>query len=238
MQEEYMALAQKMAESLESDPNILAIMVYGSVATQMVSEGSDVDLLLLVKEMPDDLDMFGIKRTSIEGVPVDLAYKTLDQVLHQIDYEAGSWYSSSVMLNSVILYDPMGEAEGLRKRIRDVPDDRRDFIYKCLMEDARTYPDKIRQNINLRDYRGATYLMRLVFDSLVQVMFMANRTRPASEKGMMRDFFDLNSLPEGLLEACDIVGGFDRIDEERARVMLRTLEESIELMDEFWESRN
>ncbi len=233
-----MALAEKMVDKLKTDPNVLAIMVYGSVATRTVTVESDIDLLLLVKEIPDNVDIFGIRRTSIEDIPVDLAYKTVEQVLNQIDYEAGSWYSSSVMINSVILYDPEGQAETLRRRILEMSDDQREFIYDCLMEDAKTYPDKIRQSIELRDHRGAAYLTRLALDSLVQVMFMANRTRPASEKGMVRDFFALDDVPHGFREDYDFMEGFDSIDEERASAMLEAFNNSIKKTEEFWkESR-
>jgi len=234
VEEEYMALAEKMVDKLKTDPNVLAIMVYGSVATRTVTVESDIDLLLLVKEIPDDVDMFGIKRTSMDGIPVDLAHKTVEQVLNQIDYEAGSWYSSSVMLNSVILHDPEGEAETLRKKILEMSDDQREFIYDCLMGDAKTYPDKIRQSIELGDYRGATYLTRLALDSLVQVIFMANRTRPASEKGMVRNFFALDDVPQGFLGDYDFIEGFNAIDMEKASAMLEAFKDSIKKTEEFW----
>lgn len=226
-----------MVERLKDDSNVLAVLVYGSVATKTVSEGSDIDLLLLVKEIPEGVDMFGIKRTSIGGVPVDFAFRTVEEVSHQIDYEAGSWYASSVMLNSSILYDPEGVAEALRNKIRETGEEHREFIFKCLMEDARTYPDKIVQSIEFGDYRGAAYLARLVFDSLVQVTFMANRTRPSSEKGMVRDFFALDSLPDGMLGACDFIGGFGEIDEKKAREMLDVLVETIGKTEDFWNER-
>jgi predicted nucleotidyltransferase len=235
--EKYLALAEKMVGRLKEDPNVLAVLVYGSVATKTVSEGSDIDLLLLVKEIPEGVDVFGIKRTSVDGVPVDLAFKTVEHVSHQIEYEAGSWYASSVMLNSLILHDPEGVAESLRNKVRDTLDEHREFIFNCLMEDARTYPDKIAQSIELGDYRGAAYLTRLVFDSLVQIMFLANRTRPSSEKGMVRDFFALGSLPGGLLEAFDLIGGFDETNEEKAGAMLEALVDSIESTEGFWNER-
>jgi predicted nucleotidyltransferase len=235
--EKYLALAEKMVGRLKEDPNVLAVLVYGSVATKTVSEGSDIDLLLLVKEIPEGVDVFGIKRTSVDGVPVDLAFKTVEHVSHQIEYEAGSWYASSVMLNSLILHDPEGVAESLRNKVRDTLDEHREFIFNCLMEDARTYPDKIAQSIELGDYRGAAYLTRLVFDSLVQIMFLANRTRPSSEKGMVRDFFALGSLPGGLLEAYDLIGGFDETNEEKAGAMLEALVDSIESTEGFWNER-
>lgn len=232
-----MALAEKMVERLKDDPNVLAVLVYGSVATKTVSEESDIDLLLLVKEIPEGVDMFGIKRTSIDRVPVDLAFKTVEQVSHQIEYEAGSWYASSVMLNSLILYDPDGVAEAFRAKILDTRDEHREFIFNCLLEDARTYPDKINQCIELGDHRGAAYLSRLVFDSLVQIMFMANRTRPSSEKGMVRDFLALKSLPEGLLEAYDSIGGFDSIDKEKASAIFDALLDSIRKTEDFWKEQ-
>ncbi len=234
MEVEYISLAERIAEGLRTDSNVLAIMVYGSVATRTATEKSDIDLLLLVEEMPDDVDMFGVRRTSIDGVTVDLAYKTVEQVSHQIDYEAGSWYSSSVMLNSIVLYDSKGMAEALRNRVLEMPDERREFIYDCLIEDAKTYPDKIRQCIEMGDFRGATYLTRLAFDNLVQVMFMINRTRPASEKGMVRDFLALEDLPEGFQETYDLIGGFEIIGRERADAALEAFEHSIRKTQDSW----
>ncbi len=229
-----MALAERMVERLKDDSNVLAVLVYGSVATKTVSKESDIDLLLLVKEIPEGVDMFGVQRTSIDGVPVDLAFRTVEQVSHQIDYEAGSWYTSSVMLNSSILYDPEGVAEALRNKVRETGEEHREFIFKCLMEDARTYPDKIVQSIELGDYRGAAYLTRLVFDNLVQIMFMVNRTRPSSEKGMVRDFLALDRLPDGLLGSYDFIGGYGEIDEKKAKEMLGVLVETIGKTEDFW----
>jgi predicted nucleotidyltransferase len=219
MTNEYEALAAEIVEELKKDPNVLAILVYGSVAMRTVSKGSDIDLLLIVKGMPEEVDIFGVRRTSKDGVPVDLMYKTVERVKSQIDYEAGSWYASSIILNSEILYDPEGIAENLRKRILEMPEERKHFVYDCLMEDARTYESKIRQCMEVGDLRGAVYLMRLVCDSFVQMMFIVNNTRPSSEKGMTRDFLALGHLPEGLLAMYDSVEGFDLVDNEKASVM-------------------
>lgn len=237
MEEEYMGLANRTVERLKDDPNILAILVYGSIATKTVSEESDIDLLLLVNEIPKDVDIFGIKRTSIDNVPVDLAHKTVEQVERQIDFEAGSWYSSSIMLNSEILHDPKGIANGLREKILQMPGGKRDFIFDCLMEDARTYPGKIRQCIKMGDLRGAVYLMRLVCDSLIQALFIANRTRPSSEKGMIRDFIALKDLPGGFVKSYDQIEGFVSIDKESVSGMLKSLEDLIEGTEEFWASK-
>lgn len=234
MEKEYRDLARVMVEKLRKDPNILAVLVYGSVATHTLSEGSDIDLLLVVKDIPKDVDMFGVKRTSIDGVPVDLAHRTREQVESQIDYEAGSWYSSSIMLNSEILYDPRGVAADLRKRILDMPAERKEFIYNCLMEDARTYVGKIHQCVELGDLRGAVYLMRLVCESLVQVLFIANETRPSSEKGMIRDFLALKTRPESFVESHDLIQGFDRIDERRTPQMIESFEELLKKTEDFW----
>jgi predicted nucleotidyltransferase len=234
MEKEYRALAKEMVQKLKKDPNIIAVLVYGSVATHTLSEGSDIDLLLIVKDIPEDVDMFGVKRTSIDGVPVDLAHRIREQIESQIDYEAGSWYSSSIMLNSEILYDPKGVAADLRKRILDMPAERKEFIYNCLMEDARTYVGKVHQCVELGDLRGAVYLMRLVCENLVQVLFIANETRPSSEKGMIRDFLTLKRLPKNFVESYDLIQGFDRFDEQRTSQMIESFEELLKKTEDFW----
>ncbi|UCD92751.1 MAG: nucleotidyltransferase domain-containing protein [Methanobacteriota archaeon] len=237
MTDEYKTLASRMVEGLKEDPNIRAVLVYGSVAMGTVSEGSDIDLLLIVEDIPEDVDIFGVKRTSIEGVPVDLAYKTNEYVEFQIDYEAGCWYASSIMLNSEILYDPDGIAESFRKKILEMPDERKQFVLDCLMEDARTYDYKIRQCIELGDLRGAVYLMRLVCESFVQMMFILNNTRPSSEKGMIRDFLALESVPEGFLALYDFLEGFDEIDDERVSAMVDAHRGLIREVERHWKPK-
>jgi len=236
MTNEYEALAAEIVEELKKDPNVLAILVYGSVAMRTVSKGSDIDLLLIVKVMPEEVDIFGVRRTSKDGVPVDLVYKTVERVESQIDYEAGSWYASSIILNSEILYDPEGIAESFRKRILEMSEERRHFVYDCLMEDARTYENKICQCMELGDLRGAVYLMRLVCDSFVQMTFIVKNVRPSSEKGMIRDFLALGHLPKGLKALYDSVEGFDLIDKERVSMMFDSFQDLFQEVERYRKS--
>ena len=58
MKEKYLGTAHKIADSLKRDPNIVAVLAYGSLATDTLRRGSDIDLLVIVKEIPENLDIF------------------------------------------------------------------------------------------------------------------------------------------------------------------------------------
>ena len=88
MEEKYMTLARKMVDGLSVDPNVLAIMAYGSLATRTLSKESDIDLLVLTSRELSRLE----HRALLEALyDIQLQHDVLlsPLVVLRTDWEAG-----------------------------------------------------------------------------------------------------------------------------------------------------
>lgn len=135
MTERYERLLERIVAELRAHygARLLACAVYGSVARRTQREGSDVDLLLVIRDLPRGrfarVDEFLPVESRLEsdllplgsgGEPVSLSpiFKTPQEV------EAGSPLFLDMVEDARILHDPegflAGYLEGLRSRLREL----------------------------------------------------------------------------------------------------------------------
>lgn len=105
----FVLLGGEMWHSLENKywENVDAIVVYGSVASGKAEEGSDIDILLLVKKNVEKYEKeFGAVRIEVKGKGKTI----MTQVFRTDDFEnslkKGSDFAIEVIKNNVVIYDP------------------------------------------------------------------------------------------------------------------------------------
>lgn len=96
--------------------NIDAIVVYGSVASGQAREGSDVDVLLLVKK---DVKKYEEKFNAIMVGPKGKGKIIMAQVFRTDDFKnslkKGSDFAAEVIKNNIVIYDPDKNFTKLKK---------------------------------------------------------------------------------------------------------------------------
>ncbi|MFQ6087301.1 MAG: nucleotidyltransferase domain-containing protein [Candidatus Methanofastidiosia archaeon] len=224
--EKYLRVATSLADDLKKDENVLAVLCYGSLAFERLHQESDIDLLLIVRKLPSGLNIFSQKSLKVKGLKVDLNFKTLKELKREILREAGCWFTTAMVMNSQILYDPNGIASKLGGFAASIPKERRKEVLKDWLCDLESYPLKVKYRLYENDFEAALFLMR-EFLALAHVLFLLNETFPSSEQDFLKELFKLERKPLRFEEKFRFIYGYENLEKERILEMSKVFSELI-----------
>jgi len=117
--------AKLMAEELGSDERILAVILFGSLARNEVSEESDIDLLVVAEEdVEEELNRKAYDLMFKYDVPVDVICLTLEDLIINLNEETA--FAFSILESYEVLFDRDGVETLLSIRRKKLM---RDWIY-------------------------------------------------------------------------------------------------------------
>ncbi|MCK4636831.1 MAG: nucleotidyltransferase domain-containing protein [Methanomicrobia archaeon] len=229
MKERYLETANKIVNSLKKDPNTVAVLVYGSLATDTLRKGSDIDLLVIVKKMPENLDIFNQAHEEIDGIMIDFDYATEGGLGSEIDFEVGCWLNSGMVMNAVPLHDPDNVLDKLKNHILSIPKEKKEKAFKTYIGDAQSYISKLKDT-DLDDVERSVWLMR-EWAALSRALFILNDARPSSEDSLFSDILKLENKPRNFEKLFKTIYGLD-INNQRLEEMRKAFFELYENLRE------
>lgn len=117
----YLNIAKHMAKELQTREDVIGIAVLGSTARSDVHSLSDIDLLVLVK----GTDTFIWKRRIVQNIVVNIALRSYDVLRRMAKDHAETIFN---LKNALILYDPEGILQMLKKNVTITRWVREEFI--------------------------------------------------------------------------------------------------------------
>jgi len=216
LRERYFKIANNITNNLKRDSNVIAVLAYGSLATNRLREGSDIDLLLIVKDIPKGLDIFNLRHEKIDGIIIDFNYNTEKNLISEIDLEVGCWLTSGMIMNALSLYDPDKILERLKKHILTVTKQKKNEAFKTYIDESQLYISKLK-NTPLSNLERNIFLMR-EWVGMSRALFILNDTRPSSEDNLFNEILELKKKPVNFERLFKIIYGID-VKEQKLKIM-------------------
>jgi predicted nucleotidyltransferase len=132
-------IIQRLLEEAKTDPNTLALLVFGSVALGTHNEKSDVDLIVI---LIDYAPSSGIENKMIDGIKVGTIFFTYEVLADSVEEVP---YLLHILGNAKLLFDREKTIEPLLRRISDYfaqnPEMVKDWekYYKLLVEEKKQF---------------------------------------------------------------------------------------------------
>jgi len=99
--------ARLIAEEISHNEQVIAVILFGSVAKEQATEESDIDLLVITEiEMEDQLNNIVYNLMFKHDVPVEAVFLTYDDLI--INLQAKTTFSFGILEGYQILYDRGG----------------------------------------------------------------------------------------------------------------------------------
>jgi hypothetical protein len=221
----HQVLLQEILDEASQQPDIIGILLTGSVARGDALPGSDLDLRFL-------LTLDGNRSFSAElrrGILVECTYADVSKALHELDSNPMEIYG---YLDGRILFDPQGALADLREQARQrfaayrVPDDERRDIAHWLLS-ARI---KLTAALTAHDSLKAAYLSSTVSWPLLQGLWAANE-KPVPPNGSV--WVHLKDLSRGPQDVEEQLKQF-LLDEpfSRAQAAISLIDWTLEQLDD------
>ncbi len=207
LREKYLKIASKVSDSIKKESNVIAVVSYGSLATDRLHAGSDIDLMVIAKKVPKNLDALGLSRKKVDGIEIDISYKTKEELVNEIDAEVGCWLVSGTIMNAIPLYDPNNVLGELKRRVVSIPKHRKKEAFKAWLEEAMIYMDKVK-NTPVDNAEKSIFLMR-EWLGMARAMFVLNDARPSSEDSLFNEIMKLGKRPANFIVLFKKVYGLD-----------------------------
>lgn len=196
---------QRLKEAFEPDPDVLAIIVGGSVAKGWAREDSDVDYIAVVSDGTFEskleegrLMTYRTDLTDYEGGYTDGKIVPLS-FLHKVA-ASGSEPARSAFLGAIVLFDRTGEVSPLIEQILQYPE-------AGVEERIRRFHSQMmiwRWFVGEAVKRGDPYLMARATSELalfaMRMVIAENRRLYPYHKWAMRMVEECRDKPEGILE--------------------------------------
>ncbi|MFH1473576.1 MAG: nucleotidyltransferase domain-containing protein [Candidatus Aenigmatarchaeota archaeon] len=222
LREKYLKIANDATSKLKEDSNLIAVLAYGSLATDRLREGSDIDLLIIVKKIPENLDIFNIRHEKISGIIIDFNYNTEKGLVSEINFEVGCWLASGLVMNALALYDPGKILEKLKNYIISVPKQKKKEAFKTYIEESQLYADKLK-NTPPSNLEKNMFLMR-EWNSMSHALFILNDTRPSSEDNLFNEILELKKKPRNFERLFKMVYGIETNEQKTNQMRKSFLE--------------
>jgi predicted nucleotidyltransferase len=127
--------AKLIAEEISQDEQVIAIILFGSVAKEQATEESDIDLLIVTDlPMEDKLNNIVYKLMFKHDVPVEAVFLTYDDLI--INLQAKTAFTFGLLEGYQILYDRGGVENMLTIRKKEIQEN---WIYD---EEAQAWIQK------------------------------------------------------------------------------------------------
>lgn len=132
-------ILRQLVANAERNPNVLGYIVFGSVATGMQRENSDIDVITVLRT---NKPTSGINNTTVDGIKVGDLYFTYDVLIHSIEEVP---YLLHPLGEAKLLFDRDGKIKPLLDNIRayyanhpEIVDDWKKY-YKLLKEEKAQF---------------------------------------------------------------------------------------------------
>ena len=154
-------LSREVAAALEPHPNILAVLVFGSVASGEVDATSDIDMFVVCDEVPPvqtQTDLVGSSDLRLEYTTHEGGlFGTVDELLHRSGFKVTLHYQRRGWLEAIITEVLAGAVTTVNVPFRpytflgllhqsQILLDKRGFVAGWL-ECSRTYPPRLKGNL-------------------------------------------------------------------------------------------
>ncbi|RLE81933.1 MAG: hypothetical protein DRJ52_03155 [Thermoprotei archaeon] len=184
---------------VESRRDVVAVFVVGSVARGSIHEESDVDVCVLVNvgDMP--------RRELVRelGCEIDVVYVPLAMWEERLRREVGSMWEINVsnILDSLVLYDPYGLIERIKRELKVYPEEKRreNILYHFHL--MGWHENSVKYHYSVKKYDIESIFSKLFVVEALRILFPLNSVYLKGDKYL---FDQVNSLqaPSSYLENC------------------------------------
>lgn len=172
---------------LKGDANVLGVFIGGSYARHELHEFSDADIVALVKEA---------KRVAYDPLErVKVGYYTEAELLRRFCDQ--DWmFSRPLLLNGKIVYDPQHRLAQLRERIREYPEDIRQYEMRANVLHAQMQASRSRYALKHGDVASALYFMQKACAEILFFAYVREKIYLESERKLLSKISELRQAPE------------------------------------------
>ncbi|NBI30549.1 nucleotidyltransferase domain-containing protein [Chengkuizengella marina] len=208
MYEHHKKTIEKLIHHFEKDPNVLALLIGGSVAKGYAKENSDVDFILVVtdetfndRKQNHDLFYWSGEFCDYEGGYVDGKFTSL-QFLKDVA-ERGSEPARFAFCDAIEGFSKIEELEPLLQKITTYPENEQ----KQKIESFYTQFEAARWYVNEAEKRNDKYLMMHIVSSLVlfggRLILAHNKVLYPYHKWFMRKLSEVKNKPVDFMQLTD-----------------------------------
>ena len=184
---------------VEGRRDVVAVFIVGSAARGGVHEASDVDLCVLVGEEGRPV------RESIQelGCRVDVAYVPLRLWMERLRRGVGSMWEIGVssILDSIVLYDPTGIVERVRRELAAYPEGKRVENVLHHLHLMGWYENAVEHHYARGNYDVESIFSKLFAVEALRILFPLNGVYLKGDKYLFEQVESLEA-PPGYLEKC------------------------------------
>ena len=211
---ERIEIAREITDQIVSryGPDIIGIVVYGSVAKGEDAEHSDLELWIATTDQLPSREVLCI----YQGLSVELFYGLAEGFIADAQHVDPFWPIRADMRRSfLVLYERDDFFERLRQAARMLNED--DFLQAMRVRMLRTYDlvGKLRNAWTQHDHYGVLAIARDIAFSFALLIGLANRCYYPSQRGMYHQSKQMPLQPEYYAELVEVAGGFTNTDPEQ-----------------------
>ena len=178
--------------------DVVAVLVVGSVARGDIHEGSDVDLCVLVESG------YAVREELIEGgCVVDVSYAPLNLWMERLRRDVGSMWEINVsnILDSIVLYDPRGLVDRIKRELSRYPEEKRreNFLHHFYM--MGWHENSVKHYYARGSYDFAAIFSKLFALESLRALFPLNGVYLRGDKYIFDQIGSLRA-PPGFIEGC------------------------------------
>ena len=183
IQARFEAAITTFVNKIKSDPNILAIIVLGSLANDTVWEKSDIDTYVMVREMKLNAHSFCIEE---DGIIINVVLQNEFDFKRRLERSLGGGFTVSFFAHSRVVYAKDAE---LAKFMEDIQKPGKDDTAMSFFQEAASlvyYMEKIEKWLTVKD--DPLYAQKWILDASYtyanMLLILANK--PPSREAVLK----------------------------------------------------